>query len=92
MPNNNTTTTKQIEFYDEELSRTIRQIQEMLANDASNPRLDQLFTTAAAYLQQMQLLTLQIKSKDNKQWKEIIDIRKTTFQHLQQSVHTVEFD
>ena len=95
-----TNSNKAIEFYDEELSRTLRQIQELLANEPSNPQLDKLFTNAAAYLNQMMTIHRQAfkKSKDSsianeyQQWKEIIQFRQQTFQTLQQSVHTVEFE
>eukprot|EP00339_Tiarina_fusa_P007056 CAMPEP_0117022008 /NCGR_PEP_ID=MMETSP0472-20121206/16587_1 /TAXON_ID=693140 ORGANISM="Tiarina fusus, Strain LIS" /NCGR_SAMPLE_ID=MMETSP0472 /ASSEMBLY_ACC=CAM_ASM_000603 /LENGTH=88 /DNA_ID=CAMNT_0004727745 /DNA_START=58 /DNA_END=324 /DNA_ORIENTATION=- len=82
-----------MEFYDEELSRTFRQIQEMLDKDASNPRLDNLFVTCRMYIQQMKAGCHKMKdrSEQKEQWQEIIKFRSDTFRVLQSTVHTVEF-
>ena len=81
----------QMEFYDEELSRTFRQLQELLQDDASNPRLNQLFNSCGAYIQQMNREVQNMKGDDKKQWKEIIGFRAETFKQLQAAVHEVEF-
>jgi hypothetical protein len=81
----------QMEFYDEELSRSFRQLQEIMHSDASSPRLDQLFVTCGAYIQQMNREVQQMSGTEKKQWKEILGFRAETFRQLQAAVHEVEF-
>ena len=83
---------KQMEFFDEELSRTYRQIQELLSTDPANPRLDQLFLTCGAYIEQMQREANRMSyGAEKKQWKEILMFRSETFRQLQRTVHEVNF-
>eukprot|EP00980_Cylindrotheca_fusiformis_P009033 scaffold1939_cov92-Cylindrotheca_fusiformis.AAC.6 len=72
----------QMEFYDEELSRSFRQLQEMMQTDASSPRLDQLFVTCGAYIQQMNREVRQMSGSEKKQWKEILGFRAATGNEL----------
>jgi hypothetical protein len=81
----------QMEFYDEELSRSFRQLQEIMQNDASSPRLNQLFLTCGAYLQQMNRQIQVMSGAEKKQWKQIIGFRAETFRLLQEQTHEVEF-
>lgn len=81
----------QMEFYDEELSRSFRQLQGLLQDDASSPRLDQLFNSCGAYIQQMNREVQNMKGEEKKQWKEILGFRAQTFKQLQTLVHEVEF-
>lgn len=80
-----------MEFYDEELSRSFRQLQEIMQDDASSPRLDQLFNSCEAYIQMMNREVQMMKSVEKKQWKEILGFRTETFRRLQAQVHEVEF-
>lgn len=81
----------QMEFYDEELSRSFRQLQELLQDDASSPRLDQIFKSCGAYIQQMNREVQSMKGNEKKQWKEILGFRAQTFKQLQAAVHEVHF-
>jgi hypothetical protein len=100
-------TTKQdpIEHYDEQISLIFRQIQELLplaepgkggadaGTDEAGHMLDELFARGATYLQQMHhVIVHETTGREQEQWKEIIEYRFVTFQHLQQTLHhTVEY-
>jgi len=86
-----------LEFYDEELSRTIRQIQEMLMEvewpsvDKTEPSqedqlatIDKLLTTCGIFVQQIELDVRRMErgDPDKKQWQEIVKFRKATLGHL----------
>jgi hypothetical protein len=79
-----------IEFYDEELSRTVRQIQQLLLDNADNGcsrrSPDALFVSCRAYLQQMTHEAKHMRHRDEKkQWMEIIQFRSDTLGHLQRT-------
>lgn len=80
-----------IEFYDEELSRMIREIQRMQVEDASSPELDRLFVSCGAYIQQMNHEAKRMQRDEKKQWLEIIKFRTNTYRHLQNQTHTVNY-
>ncbi|CAB9505594.1 expressed unknown protein [Seminavis robusta] len=84
-----------LEFYDEELSRTIRQIQEGLLElewpspDAKTSqedhleKVDKLLTTADMFLQQIATEARAMQQGQEKtQWLEIVKFRRGTLNHL----------
>ena len=76
-----------MEFYDEELSRTFRQIQQLFIDNEEDEKQrnpDKLFISCGAYLQQMtREVKLMKRGEEKKQWTEIIKFRKDAFKHLQ---------
>ena len=80
-----------IEFYDEELSRMIREIQMLQMEDASSPKLDKLFVSCGAYIQQMTHEARGMQRQEKGQWLEIIKFRTNTYRHLQNQTHEVQF-
>lgn len=84
-----------LEFYDEELSRTIRHIQEGLQeyewpSDGKTSqaeqlvKVDKLLTCAGIFVQQIEseVRGMPKKSDEKTQWKEIVQFRKDTLSHL----------
>ena len=70
-----------LEFYDEELSRTIRQIQELEMEGKDATR---LYMNCDVYLQQMAVVVRRMKSSssEKKQWQEVLQFREDALRQL----------
>ena len=85
-----------MEFYDEELSRTIRQVQALLLEFQQQGRVTQeeqriklqpLMRSCDAYLAQLQAETGRLKSKqERKEWKELVHFRRAAVSQLKEQV------
>ena len=77
-----------MEFYDEELSRTIRQIQQALMNvetasattttTTSAQDLDKLLNSSSVFLRQIEFAVADLPRNEQKQWTEIVQFRRDT--------------
>lgn len=72
-----------LEFYDEELSRTIRQVQQALLNveqggGTTTADLDKLLNSSSVFLRQIEVAVQDLPRQERKEWKEILEFRRET--------------
>ena len=70
-----------LEFYDEELSRTIRQAQQALLNveqGGTTADLDKLLNSSSVFLRQIEVAVQDLPRQERKEWKEILEFRRET--------------